>query len=112
VHDVAELMALTAGASRGVALRRARTGIRAAELLRRIGLPFAGEVSEGALELTEGHLMRWLRPEALAPVSTPFNPKLRGLPGTGARLPEELKEQGKRLRSNYGEPPPFTPPER
>lgn len=112
VHDVAELMALTAGASRGVALRRARTGIRAAELLRRIGLPFAGEVSEGALELTEGHLMRWLRPEALASVSTPFNPKLRGLPGTGARLPEELKEQGKRLRSNYGEPPPFTPPER
>jgi pentatricopeptide repeat protein len=48
VHDVAELMALTAGASRGVALRRARTGIRAAELLRRLGLPFAGDVSHGA----------------------------------------------------------------
>ena len=48
VHDVAELMALTAGASRGVALRRARTGIRAAELLRRLGLPFTGDVSHGA----------------------------------------------------------------
>ena len=95
--------------SSGVALRCARTGIRAAELLRRIGLPFSGEVSEGALELTEAHLLRWLRPESQAPVSTPFSPKLRGLPGTGARLPEELREQQKRLRSNYDEPPPYMP---
>jgi pentatricopeptide repeat protein len=129
VHDVAELMALTAGASRGVALRRARTGIRAAELLRRLGLPFAGDVSHGAcalhlrsrvrfvtaltralrgtgsLELSEGALLRWLRPEAPGRLSTPFSAKARGLPGTEARLPNDLREQQKRFRA--GDAPPF-----
>jgi pentatricopeptide repeat protein len=111
VHDVAELMALTAGASRGVALRRARTGIRAAELLRRLGLPFVGDVSHGTLLLTEANLLRWLRPEASAhTLSSPFAPsapKRRGLPGTAARLPEEIREQQKRIRS--ADAPAFLP---
>jgi len=103
VHDVAELMALTAGASRGVALRRARSGIRAAELLRRLGLQFSGDVSQGRLEVSEAALLRWLRPAAvqapLGSAATPFAPKSRGLPGSSLRLPEELRESTRRLRS-------------
>jgi hypothetical protein len=110
VHDVAELMALTAGASRGVALRRARTGIRAAELLRRLGLPFVGDVSQGELELTESNLLRWLRPEAAQAISSPFTLKPRGLPGTAPRLPEELREQQKRIRGSDGPAFPYLPP--
>ncbi len=107
VHDVAELMALTAGASRGVALRRARTGIRAAELLRRLKLPFSGDVSHGALTLAESTIERFLRPEPSRTASSVFataSPELRastgarGLPGTAPRLPMELREQAKRIR--------------
>lgn len=105
VHDVAELMALTAGASRGVALRRARTGIRTAELLRRLPLQFAGDLSQGALTLTESAIERHLRPDARS--STVWSTSsselragtvARGLPASAARLPAELREQAKRIR--------------
>ena len=112
VHDVAELMALTAGASRGVALRRARTGIRTAELLRRLNLPFAGQVAQGSLTLSEGAIAAFLRPQDPlhnrgAPPPSVFsmgvpdirnNSSARGLPGTASRLPHELREQAKRIR--------------
>jgi hypothetical protein len=112
VHDVAELMALTAGASRGVALRRARTGIRTAELLRRLKLPFTGDVAQGELHLSETAIEQFMRPpdpahNRSAPPPSVFaatvpevraNSSARGLPGTASRLPHELREQAKRIR--------------
>ena len=62
----------------------------------------------GSLELTEANLLRWLRPEAVRNISSPFAPKLRGLPGTEQRLPEEIREQQKRIRN--AEPPAFLAP--
>ena len=110
VHDVAELMALTAGASRGVALRRARTGIRTAELLRRLSIPFTGQVAQGELALSEVAIESFLRSSdapnrtAAPSVFAVTVPEVRaataarGLPGTAARLPAELREQAKRIR--------------
>ena len=66
VHDVDELARLTAGAQHGVALRRARTGVRAAELLRALGIPFEGGVEDGALTLAPDALLAHLRPVAVA----------------------------------------------
>ena len=101
VHDVEELAALTAGASKGDALRRARTGIRTAELLRRLDLPFSGDVAHGALLLTSSALERYLKPDVLQrPGGLGGAAALRGLPGTEQRLPGELREQARRIRSN------------
>jgi len=110
VHDGAELMALTAGASRGVALRRARTGIRTAELLRRLSIPFTGQVAQGELALSEVAIESFLRssdapnrtaaPSVFA-VTVPevrATTAARGLPGTASRLPAEIREQAKRIR--------------
>jgi len=111
VHDVVELSALTAGASKGEALRRARTGIRTVELLRRLHLPFSGDVASGSLLLAAATLERHLKPDALhragggvfspgqgAGLGKGGSAQQRGLPGTASRLPGELREQARRIR--------------
>ena len=58
-------------------------------------------------------MLRWLRPEPPTRLSSPFSMnsmKGRSLPGTEARLPDELREQQKRIRSTPQGPSPFLPP--
>jgi hypothetical protein len=48
-----------------------------------------------------------MRPAEATPsrLAAPFSAKARGLPGTEARLPNDLREQQKRFRA--GDAPPF-----
>lgn len=94
VHTLDELMKLSAGGAKGASLRRTQTGMRVSELLRRLNLRYSGQqtwASDGLLEVAGEELAEWL---AQAPQERRSVP----LPGTEPRLPQDIKEQQRRIR--------------
>lgn len=92
VHNVAELVRLSAGGAKGASLRRTQTGMRTADLLRRLRIKYTGQLSDGYLDVCATEITRWLAQSVQA------NRAPQPLPGSAPRLPTQLREQMRRIR--------------